>query len=75
MTRSLPYFISPLLLSISTLFFGFKYVFLLTGLIMLVGVRYTLIIKDDDELKKEKLAKLNPTNTVSQIDIATNQAK
>lgn len=57
MTRSLPYFICPLLLSVSTLFFGFKYVFLLAGLIMLVGVRYTLIIKDDAELEKEKLAK------------------
>jgi MFS family permease len=47
MTRSLPYFISPLLLTIAVTFFGFKYIFLMTGVLMLFGVRYTLMIKDD----------------------------
>lgn len=55
MTRSLPYLISPVLLSFSVIFFEFKYIFLITGLMMLVGIRYTLSIKDDDELQKEKL--------------------
>lgn len=75
MTRSLPYFICPLILSISTLFFGFKYVFLFTGLIMLIGVRYTLIIKDDEQLDKEKQMKLNAAESVTQTNKTTNQTE
>ncbi|MBU3668615.1 MAG: MFS transporter [Candidatus Taylorbacteria bacterium] len=47
MTRSLPFFISPILMTIAVTFFEFKYIFLITGLLMLLGVRYTLMITDD----------------------------
>lgn len=47
MTRSLPFFISPILMTISVTFFEFKYIFLITGMLMLLGVRHTLAIKDD----------------------------
>ncbi len=47
MTRSLPYFVSPLLLTLCVTFFGFQYVFLITGILMLFGVRYTLLIRED----------------------------
>ncbi len=47
MTRSLPFFISPVLMTIAVTFFEFKYIFFITGVLMLLGVRYTMSIKDD----------------------------
>ncbi len=55
MTKSLPYFLSPLLLTLAVLTFGFKYVFLITGVIMLIGVRYTLNITDDLKEKRNRI--------------------
>jgi len=34
-------------MTIAVTFFEFKYIFLITGLLMLLGVRYTLMITDD----------------------------
>lgn len=47
MTRALPFLVSPILMTISVTFFEFKYIFFITGALMLLGVRYTLSIKDD----------------------------
>ncbi len=47
MTRALPFFISPVLMTIAVTFFEFKYIFFITGVLMLLGVRYTMSIKDD----------------------------
>jgi MFS-type transporter involved in bile tolerance (Atg22 family) len=52
MTRSLPYVISPVLLTIAVVFFDFKYVFMITGVLMLFGVRYTLRITEDKDPEK-----------------------
>lgn len=48
MTRALPFFISPILMTLSTIFFESKYIFLITGVLMLLGVRYTMLIKDEN---------------------------
>jgi MFS family permease len=45
-TRALPYLITPVLVGIIVAYLDIKYSFFLAGLIMLIGVRYTLQIKE-----------------------------
>ncbi len=45
MTRSLPFFIIPPLVAITLMFGNIAYVFFVTGILMLLGVRYALLIK------------------------------
>ena len=45
MTRSLPLVISPAIVGLTLIFLDIKYIFLVLGIIMLMGVRYTLKLK------------------------------
>ena len=45
MTRSLPLLISPAIVGLTLIFLDIKYIFLVLGIIMLMGVRYTLKLK------------------------------
>ncbi len=44
--RSIAYIIAPLIASVFLFFFDLKYLFLLLGVIMLLGLKYSLTIKD-----------------------------
>lgn len=46
MTRSLPYLVSPLIVGIILFVADFQYIFLTTGLLMLLGIRYALMLKN-----------------------------
>lgn len=46
MTRAIPYFIIPPIVGATLMFVDFPYIFLMCGLLMLVGVRYALLLKD-----------------------------
>ncbi len=46
MTRSLPFIISPAIVGITLLFFDLKYIFFVLGVIMLLGVRYALMLRN-----------------------------
>lgn len=47
MTRTIPYLIIPLLVGLSLLLLPFNQMFLVLGFIMLLGVRYAFLIKED----------------------------
>lgn len=46
MTRSLPYFIIPPIVGLTLLVADFPYIFFVAGLLMLIGVRYALLLRD-----------------------------
>lgn len=46
MTRALPYFVIPPIVGLTLLVAGFPYIFFVAGLLMLVGVRYALLLRD-----------------------------
>jgi MFS family permease len=46
MTRNLPYVIVPALVSLAFLFVDYKYIFLILGIIMLLGLRYAFKLQD-----------------------------
>lgn len=46
LTRSLPFLVTPVVASITFLFFDFKFIFFILGLIMLLGVRYALKLRN-----------------------------
>ena len=46
LTRNLPYIFVPAIAGITLLFVDFKYIFLVLGLIMLIGLRYAFLLKD-----------------------------
>lgn len=46
MTRTLPYLVSPAIVGLTLVFVDIKYIFLVLGFIMLMGVRYTLMLRD-----------------------------
>ncbi len=46
MTRSLPFFVIPIIVSITLLFVDFQFIFFVMGLCMLLGVRYALQLKN-----------------------------
>jgi MFS family permease len=46
MTRSLPYFVIPPIVAVTLAFAGFQYIFFVGGLLMLIGVRYALLLKN-----------------------------
>ncbi len=45
MTRSIPYLVIPLIIAFILAFLPFNYVFLVLGLIMLLGIRYAFLIR------------------------------
>lgn len=46
MTRSLPYFVIPPLVGATLMFLDFPYIFFIAGILMLLGVRYALLLKN-----------------------------
>lgn len=46
MTRTIPYLIIPLIVGATIYFFDFRYTFMVLGVIMLLGVRYALLLRN-----------------------------
>lgn len=46
MTRALPFFVIPPLIGLTLMFLDISYIFFIIGLLMLVGVRYALLLKN-----------------------------
>lgn len=47
MTRSIPYLVISPIVAVTLYFFDFRYMFILLGIIMLLGIRYALLLKSD----------------------------
>ena len=46
MTRALPFFVIPPIVAVTLMFGDISYIFFVVGILMLVGVRYALLLKD-----------------------------